>query len=284
MCALDLQVGSILIFGVGPRAGAAYRGGRPPYFGHAPEPPMPPRRPADDEDDPRPRRKGTRKKATHKSVLPLVLLGGAAAALVIVIGVVMYFALGSRPPTGHRRGFGREDRTGRTGQVGRRRDGSSPPQPLRRPRPPARPPPPAPSWSPTAASRTGPSRTRPVPGSPSVRRADRPPGWTVTRGSVDYIGPYWQHADGRRSIDLNGNEPGAIAQTLRTRPGANTGHLPPGRQRVLRTGRDAAVASAPPGPGRVRFDTAGRRYEDMGWAAGLGVHRTRPRRRWSSPA
>jgi hypothetical protein len=45
------------------------------------------------------------------------------------------------------------------------------------------------------------------------------PGWTVTRGSVDYIGAYWQHADGRRSVDLNGNEPGAIAQTRRTRPG-----------------------------------------------------------------
>lgn len=40
-------------------------------------------------------------------------------------------------------------------------------------------------------------------------------GWTITR-SVEYIGSLWQHADGRRSIDLNESVPGGIAQRLTT--------------------------------------------------------------------
>src|SRR5690242_13851687 len=45
-------------------------------------------------------------------------------------------------------------------------------------------------------------------------------GWTVTNGSIDYIGTYWQPADGARSIDLDGNSPGTIAQqTLATLSG-----------------------------------------------------------------
>src|SRR5262245_23818201 len=39
-------------------------------------------------------------------------------------------------------------------------------------------------------------------------------GWTVTAGSIDYVGTYWQAADGVRSIDLSGNGPGTISQTL----------------------------------------------------------------------
>jgi choice-of-anchor C domain-containing protein len=41
-------------------------------------------------------------------------------------------------------------------------------------------------------------------------------GWTIESGSVDWIGSYWQAADGARSIDLSGNGPGAISQTLAT--------------------------------------------------------------------
>jgi choice-of-anchor C domain-containing protein len=41
-------------------------------------------------------------------------------------------------------------------------------------------------------------------------------GWTVTSGSVDYIGNYWTAADGSRSIDLAGNQPGIISQILST--------------------------------------------------------------------
>lgn len=41
-------------------------------------------------------------------------------------------------------------------------------------------------------------------------------GWTVTGGTIDYIGPYWQAQDGARSIDLAGNSPGALSQTFAT--------------------------------------------------------------------
>ena len=39
-------------------------------------------------------------------------------------------------------------------------------------------------------------------------------GWQVASGSIDYIGNYWQAADGSRSIDLDGNAPGSIKQQL----------------------------------------------------------------------
>jgi choice-of-anchor C domain-containing protein len=44
--------------------------------------------------------------------------------------------------------------------------------------------------------------------------------FTVTCGSVDYIGTYFQASNGTRSVDLNGNEPGCISQTFATIPGA----------------------------------------------------------------
>lgn len=44
--------------------------------------------------------------------------------------------------------------------------------------------------------------------------------WTVTSGSVDWIGTYWQAPSGTTmSLDLNGQGPGAIAQTFTTTPG-----------------------------------------------------------------
>ena len=47
------------------------------------------------------------------------------------------------------------------------------------------------------------------------------PGWTVTRGSIDIVGTkLWDVPGNTRSIDLNGNEPGGIAQTFDSIPGA----------------------------------------------------------------
>src|SRR5262245_5750604 len=93
------------------------------------------------------------------------------------------------------------------------------------------------------------------------------PGWAVTRGSVDDIGPYWQPADGRRSIDLNGNEPGAVAQVFRTTPGktykvtfalaGNDGGDGPSVKTVVVTAGGARA--------EITFDAAGRTYTDMGW-------------------
>ena len=42
-------------------------------------------------------------------------------------------------------------------------------------------------------------------------------GWTVSSGNIDWIQGYWQSADGDGySVDLNGNNPGAISQTINT--------------------------------------------------------------------
>jgi choice-of-anchor C domain-containing protein len=46
-------------------------------------------------------------------------------------------------------------------------------------------------------------------------------GWTVIRGSIDYIGGYWQPAQGARSLDLIGDQfVGGVQQTFDTVPGA----------------------------------------------------------------
>jgi choice-of-anchor C domain-containing protein len=47
------------------------------------------------------------------------------------------------------------------------------------------------------------------------------PGWTVTSGTVDYIGTYWQAADGVRSLDLRGSGAGAVRQTFATTVGTS---------------------------------------------------------------
>jgi choice-of-anchor C domain-containing protein len=42
-------------------------------------------------------------------------------------------------------------------------------------------------------------------------------GWEIFDGTIDYIGTYWQAADGSRSLDLNGNDGSAgIRQTFDT--------------------------------------------------------------------
>jgi choice-of-anchor C domain-containing protein len=43
-------------------------------------------------------------------------------------------------------------------------------------------------------------------------------GWTVTGGAsaIDYIGTYWTAADGVRSLDMNGLQPGGIEQSFTT--------------------------------------------------------------------
>ena len=46
-------------------------------------------------------------------------------------------------------------------------------------------------------------------------------GWEIFDGTIDYIGTYWQAANGSRSVDLNGNDgPAGIRQTFDTIDGA----------------------------------------------------------------
>lgn len=44
-------------------------------------------------------------------------------------------------------------------------------------------------------------------------------GWTITEGSIDYVGKYWQSSDGSRSLDLSGFSAGEIRQTFDTTSG-----------------------------------------------------------------
>lgn len=39
-------------------------------------------------------------------------------------------------------------------------------------------------------------------------------GWTVTSGSIDYIGSYWTASEGSRSLDMSGTTAGAISTTI----------------------------------------------------------------------
>lgn len=44
--------------------------------------------------------------------------------------------------------------------------------------------------------------------------------WRVTQGNVDLTGAnFWQSADGRQSLDLEGSESGAVEQHIATQPG-----------------------------------------------------------------
>jgi choice-of-anchor C domain-containing protein len=39
-------------------------------------------------------------------------------------------------------------------------------------------------------------------------------GWSIDSGSIDLINTYWQSGSGKYSIDLNGNAPASISQTI----------------------------------------------------------------------
>jgi choice-of-anchor C domain-containing protein len=41
-------------------------------------------------------------------------------------------------------------------------------------------------------------------------------GWTISAGSIDWIGTYWPAAAGTKSLDMNGGGPGTISQALAT--------------------------------------------------------------------
>jgi choice-of-anchor C domain-containing protein len=91
-------------------------------------------------------------------------------------------------------------------------------------------------------------------------------GWTVTRGSIDYIGGYWQAADGNRSIDLDGRDAGEIAQTFSTTVGQSylvTFALAGNRENLplLKEMRVAAAGQS----ADFSFDITGKSFSDMGW-------------------
>ena len=92
-------------------------------------------------------------------------------------------------------------------------------------------------------------------------------GWTVGTGGIDYIGSYWQAADGNRSLDLNGNFPGSISQTFDVVSGqtykvtfflAGNTDGGPAVKTLTTTSTDATILFS-------SFNTTGHSHADMGW-------------------
>ncbi len=92
--------------------------------------------------------------------------------------------------------------------------------------------------------------------------------WQVTRGSVDAVlDTYWQNQSGRVSVDLAGNVPGTLRQTVTTTPGttyrltfwyAGNPDCGPTTKR-MRVSWDGAIVAVP------TADTTGRTRADLGW-------------------
>ncbi len=100
-------------------------------------------------------------------------------------------------------------------------------------------------------------------------------GWNVLEGSIDYIGTYWQAADGYRSIDLSGFwQKGLISQPLATVIGqkylvefamAGNPDGPPATKTV-RAGEGNLADSFFDVSFDITFDTTGYSKTSMGWA------------------
>ncbi len=90
--------------------------------------------------------------------------------------------------------------------------------------------------------------------------------WRVVSGSVDYISePFWEAADGTRSLDMSGHEAGAIEQDFLTVAGRTygvifdmAGNPDGGGTKVLRV----AVADVSE---EFPFDATGMTRQNMGW-------------------
>jgi choice-of-anchor C domain-containing protein len=97
-------------------------------------------------------------------------------------------------------------------------------------------------------------------------------GWNVVSADIDYIGSYWQAANGTRSIDLSGSvgSAGAIQQTFTTTAGAtyyitfSLAGNPDGPQGI----KTVQVSASPCSgclPLNYNFDTTGHSTTNMGW-------------------
>jgi choice-of-anchor C domain-containing protein len=96
------------------------------------------------------------------------------------------------------------------------------------------------------------------------------PGWVVTLGDIEVVdSSYWKTADGKRSLDLNGNGPGAISQTFKTKKGQKY------RVRFALAGSTPDAARSPKESrlqvsvgGKTKeftFDVTGKTRDNMGW-------------------
>jgi len=90
-------------------------------------------------------------------------------------------------------------------------------------------------------------------------------GWRVSDGSIDLIGNYWAASDGDRSIDLNGDVPGAISQEFDTEPGFVYHVLFDMAGNPDSTGLKVLVISANSDTAEYEFDNSSLPPGDMGW-------------------
>ena len=93
-------------------------------------------------------------------------------------------------------------------------------------------------------------------------------GWTVSQGTIDYIGTYWQASEGSRNLDLSGANAGGIQQTFNTTVGGTyrvtfdlagnpTGNPTIKEMRVSAGGNSADFS----------FDITGKSPSNMGWVS-----------------
>lgn len=91
--------------------------------------------------------------------------------------------------------------------------------------------------------------------------------WTVTLGSIDYIGGEWIASDGVRSIDMSGKSPGVIEQQFDTTEGFkyNVFFDLAGNPCCLSPLMKRLEVSAAGVSQEFTFDSTGRDFNNMGW-------------------
>ena len=91
-------------------------------------------------------------------------------------------------------------------------------------------------------------------------------GWTVSQGTIDYIGTAWQASEGARSLDLQGLASGGIQQTFNTTIGEtyrvtfDLAGNPFGGSAIKEMRVSAGGSSAD-----FSFNTTGKSNSNMGW-------------------
>ncbi len=100
-----------------------------------------------------------------------------------------------------------------------------------------------------------------------------PAGWTVTNGTVDHIGSYWQNQSGPGSVDLAGNgAPSTLSQTITDLIAGRTYRVdfwlagnPDGGFAGSPAVKTLTVVAGASPMGSYSFDTTGRSVSNMGW-------------------
>lgn len=95
------------------------------------------------------------------------------------------------------------------------------------------------------------------------------PGWTIEAGTVEIVGPYWQAAQGKQSLDLNGifELYGTISQEIPTVPEARytLRFAFAGNPEGGTPGKSIKVFWEAQELGNLSFDTTGHSFTNMGW-------------------